>query len=767
MAQGLSGVNLGRYRVLELVGQGGMASVYRAEDPRLFRQVAIKVPHAHLAADPDFSARFLREAQAVAALRHPNIVQVFDFGEEGATAFMVMELIEGPTLAAMLAELTGRAAFMSPTDVVALGSAIGSAIDYAAARGMIHRDIKPSNIIMDGGRRPVLTDYGIARVLGATSHTVPGIVVGSAHYMSPEQAQGLPLDARSDLYSLAVVLFEALTGRVPFGGETTMTVLMQHMTTPPPPVRSYNRLLPAGFDPTLARALAKDPAHRYQNGAELGGALHAALAEVAQAPTRVVERASIPDAASGRTRIDLPAATGGQLAATPPAQDSLDVTQVALPGVGTIPGQHVPVRRRPPVWAMIGAVLAVIGVLTTVVVLATRNGGTSTEASSTKGPVTTRSSQTEVNEAGSPEEQAQLAEADVLLWNGQIIGASERYLAILRSNRSFALAHRQLGIAYYMMTDSNYQAETQLRLAAEAIPDDATTAAFLGKSIYRQQRRQRTTDFAEAEEWLRKAAQLDQTSALPHAFLAELLAASGRRDEARQEAEKALALDPGSSWAQFASGITFGFADEWDRAVDPYTKAVALNPSWPNLYPALIEALRLTGRYHEALEYCVTLQKLGQGYEAEALGDKGFTLKDAGDKQGAIEAFNASLALDDTDNYVHWGLASLLYDEARYEEALPHFQRAVALAPAEPAYHSWLALCLLEMERHDEARTEAKKALELDPANEDAQWVLDQLTAQGRVIGDVAQSRGRKGSSVCSCGYKAQLAEGRVNERQI
>ncbi len=284
MAQGLSGVNLGRYRVLELVGQGGMASVYRAEDPRLFRQVAIKVPHAHLAADPDFSARFLREAQAVAALRHPNIVQVFDFGEEGATAFMVMELIEGPTLAAMLAELTGRAAFMSPTDVVALGSAIGSAIDYAAARGMIHRDIKPSNIIMDGGRRPVLTDYGIARVLGATSHTVPGIVVGSAHYMSPEQAQGLPLDARSDLYSLAVVLFEALTGRVPFGGETTMTVLMQHMTTPPPPVRSYNRLLPAGFDPTWARALAKDPAHRYQNGAELGGALHAALAEVAQAP---------------------------------------------------------------------------------------------------------------------------------------------------------------------------------------------------------------------------------------------------------------------------------------------------------------------------------------------------------------------------------------------------------------------------------------------------------------------------------------------------
>jgi len=711
MARDLIGVNLGRYQVVELVGRGGMASVYRAHDPRLSRQVAVKVPHPHLASDPDFSARFLREARAVAALRHPNIVQVFDFGEEGDTTFMVMELIEGPTLATVLAEQARLATPLGPGDVVVLGSAMGSAIDYAAARGMIHRDIKPSNIILEGGVRPVLTDYGIARILGATTHTVAGVVVGSAHYMSPEQAQALPLDARSDLYSLAVVLFEALAGRVPFDADTTMAILTQHMTVPAPSVRSYNPSIPAGFDPVLTKALAKVPADRYQDGAQLAEALHAAIRGPSQTAGHSVEDAAALQTTAGGTRVDLPVQAPSIPAAAEPA--AAPQAPVWHPNGGpTAPGRRAGARRMP-TWALLLAALAVIGALTAVIILATRNGGETTTT------------------VAAAEEQERLAEADALLWGGQILDASTQYLAILQANPSFAPAHRQLGIAYYMMSDSDYQAETQLHIATEALPDDAVAAAFLGQTISRRQRDRRATDFTEAEQWLRRAVQLDEKSELPHAFLAEMLAAAGRTEGAQQEAETALALNSTSSWAQFGAGITHAFADEWDQALPFYTQAVVLNPSWPHLYPALIEALRYAGSYEEALEYCATLQKLGQGYEAEALADKAFTLKDAGDTQGAIEAFNASLAIDDTDDYTHWGLGSLLYREGSCPEALPHLQRAAALAPAEPAYHAWAAWCLLELQQYDEARAAAQKALDLDPANEDAQGVLEELDKLG------------------------------------
>lgn len=343
--------------------------------------------------------------------------------------------------------------------------------------------------------------------------------------------------------------------------------------------------------------------------------------------------------------------------------------------------------------------------------------------------------------SGSEEDRARLAEADTLLWKGRLLEAADSYSAILQSNPSFGLAHRQLGIAYFMMTANQYQAEIELRTAAEALPADATTAAFLGQSIYLQQRSQHLLSFDEAEEWLRKAVQLDGRSALPHAFLAEVLAAAGRTQEAQTEAEKAVAMDPDSSWAQYALGIAHAFADEWEQATGPYQKAVLLNPSWPHLYPALIEALRHMGDYDEALAYCSTLEDLGQGYEAEALSDQGFTLDAAGDKEGAIEAFYASLAIDDTDDYTQWGLGSILYEQGDYEGALPHLHRAADLAPAEPAYHAWEASCLLELKRYDEAREAAQRALELDPLNEDAQWVLEEVAARGPRAGSPAVAR--------------------------
>jgi len=290
VTEDLVGRTLGRYQAAALVGRGGMATVYRGLDPVLDRVVAIKVMHSHLAADPTFVSRFRHEAQAVAALRHPNIVKVFDFGNEGESYYMVMEFIDGPTLAALMAAGAAASSAKAPLpsaeprsglstgEILRLFPPLCSAIDYATAHGMVHRDVKPANILLTSDGEPILTDYGIAKIMGVTSYTVSGVVMGSAHYMSPEQVQGFAVDHRSDIYSLGVVLFEALAGRVPYDADTTASILAQHLSAPVPPACSLNPRLPAEIQAVLERALAKEPERRYQRAGDLATALQTALA---------------------------------------------------------------------------------------------------------------------------------------------------------------------------------------------------------------------------------------------------------------------------------------------------------------------------------------------------------------------------------------------------------------------------------------------------------------------------------------------------------
>jgi len=274
--ESLVGRTLGKYELTAMIGGGGMATVYEARHPGLDQRVAVKVLHPFLATDSSFVDRFRREAHAVAALRHPNIVRVLDSDYEGQLYFMVMEYIGGPTLSTVL---SGRRAGggLSLPEVYRIIPPLCGAVDYAAGRGMVHRDIKPANIIMTDDGDPILTDYGIAKMIGATSLTSPGTVVGSAHYMSPEQAQGQECDVRSDLYSLGVVLYECLAGTVPFNGDTTATVLIKHITEPVPSIRAARPNLPFALEPVLMRALAKLPRDRYESGAIFAEELSVAL----------------------------------------------------------------------------------------------------------------------------------------------------------------------------------------------------------------------------------------------------------------------------------------------------------------------------------------------------------------------------------------------------------------------------------------------------------------------------------------------------------
>jgi eukaryotic-like serine/threonine-protein kinase len=248
----------GRYRVVEKLGSGGMADVYCAEDEQLGRQVALKLLYRHLAEDTSFVERFRREASSAAGLQHPSIVAIFDRGEWDGTYYIAMELIRGRTLKDVIRE-RGPAPPDAAVDIVLQ---ILRAARYAHQRGIVHRDIKPHNVLIDEEGRVKVTDFGIARA-GASDMTETGSVMGTAQYLSPEQAQGRPVDARSDLYSIGIVLYEMLTGAVPFDAESAVSVALKQVSEPPVPPRQRNPAVPPALDAVVMRALEKDPARRY------------------------------------------------------------------------------------------------------------------------------------------------------------------------------------------------------------------------------------------------------------------------------------------------------------------------------------------------------------------------------------------------------------------------------------------------------------------------------------------------------------------------
>ncbi len=282
----LTGTTLGKYALRERLGRGGMAEVYQAYHPGLDRLVAIKLLHPHLAEEPDFLGRFQREAQAIAHLRHPNIVQVFDVESHGDQHYIVMEYLQGQSLKAELDERFLRGERLPVERVLALFRDLLEAVGYAHARGLIHRDLKPANVMLEPEGRVVLTDFGIAQIVNASRLTMTGITVGTPAYMSPEQGQSLTIDARTDVYALGIMLYECLSGQIPFDGDTAAAVLLKHITTPVPSIRELRPELPGAFESILKTALAKTPAERYPDTHAFWAAL-TQLETKAKAPTRL------------------------------------------------------------------------------------------------------------------------------------------------------------------------------------------------------------------------------------------------------------------------------------------------------------------------------------------------------------------------------------------------------------------------------------------------------------------------------------------------
>ena len=265
----------GRYRVLSRLGSGGMADVFLAEDQQLGRKVALKLLHRRFAEDPDFVERFRREAQAAAGLQHPNVVGVYDRGDYDGTYYIAMEYLSGRSLK----QVVRQDAPLEPTRAVDITLQILKAARFAHRHGVIHRDLKPHNVIVDESDHVKVTDFGIARA-GASDMTETGSIMGTAQYLSPEQAQGHAVSEASDLYSIGVILYELLTGRVPFDAESAVTIALKHVSEAPVPPTSVNPTIPPALEEVVLWTLNKNPADRPKNADELITALEAARAAI-------------------------------------------------------------------------------------------------------------------------------------------------------------------------------------------------------------------------------------------------------------------------------------------------------------------------------------------------------------------------------------------------------------------------------------------------------------------------------------------------------
>lgn len=327
------GQRIGNFEIQSVLGSGGMATVYQGFDHNLQRPVAIKVLSDTVATQPGIAARFQREARVIAQLHHPHIVHVYDFGEAHGRAYMVQEFLPGPTLAQQLHTWQTHDVQPDRDAVLPIARQVADGLDAAHAAGVLHRDVKPSNIIQNAHGAWVLTDFGIAKRLSEDAAlTQTGMVLGTPAYLSPEQAQGLPLTPASDLYSFGVVVYELLAGQPPFSGATPMGVLLDHVQTPPPPSRQFRPDLSSGVETVMQRALAKQPEGRYRTAREFVQALerawtsapvaHAVAPDVHNLPTSVWTQAQRPAT---------PAAMQTTIAAAPP---------VAAP-------QIAPTRQRP------------------------------------------------------------------------------------------------------------------------------------------------------------------------------------------------------------------------------------------------------------------------------------------------------------------------------------------------------------------------------------------------------------------------------------
>lgn len=714
----LSGKTLGKYRLIERLGRGGMAEVYKGYQPSMDRYVAIKLMHGYLAEDEDFVKRFRREAKAIGDLRHPHIVQAYDFDIEDDLYYMVQEFVEGGTLKDRLREASERGERIPIEDTVQVFEAICDAVDYAHSKDRIHRDIKPDNIMFDATDRPVLTDFGIAAIVGGERFTATGAMVGTPAYMSPEQGKGDPNDPRSDIYSLGVVLYEMLTGRVPFDADTPFAVVLKHLNEALPMPRSINPELTPSIERVILRALAKAPEDRYQTACALAEDLKEAVSEPEPWAWEGEEAQPAPQAAAA-VGTSIPGPPAGSV----PADEHVTPPIVVAPGppaAGALPASDMPQekpRRRRKWW--IWVVIAVAAVLTTACCLlalaaARENRGkrdldtppTAAEKVEAGQPTATATSSQVGRDRATPTAQpgdtAALIQTGIEVLGEECSGDAEAAKALferaLEQDPNALLA--QIGLARCAMCSGDVPtAFSALEKAIATAPEDARPYFWRGQLWFEE------GDAEQAYADLEQALALDPNFAQAYLYRAIIaMWPFEDYDQALADLDAAIELAPELAYAYLLRGQSYlWYADDADQALSDLTKFIELAPDLPDGYALRGEAyLDYLGDYEQAIpDYAAAIER--DDTEPFYYKQRARAYEQLGEWEQAVDDYARAIDLvPDGELYLRLGMA--LYVVERYEEAIESLDQAILMGGiTEGAAHHGQGWVYHAMERYEDA----------------------------------------------------------------
>lgn len=725
----LTGKTLGRYRLVERLGRGGMAEVYKGYQPSMDRYVAIKLMHAYLAEDEDFVGRFRREAKAIAALRHPHIVQAYDFDIEDDVYYMVQEYVGGGTLKDRLRAANEQGDRLPIEETVRIMRALCAAIDYAHAQGCIHRDIKPDNIMFDEDSRPVLTDFGIASIVGGTRFTATGAMIGTPAYMSPEQGKGNPNDRRSDIYSLGVVLYEMLTGQVPFDADTPFAVVLKHVNEALPMPTALNPSLDPAVERVILRALAKDPEDRYQTAGALADDLEQAVAE-----PEPWEWPAGPETAAPLPGVIPTVPFESELTAVPPSMSEATAvlapapSEIGTPTVtetGDEQKPETPRKRRKWLWfAVPVAALLLMGCCILWGIAAQANKAR--QAGATR-PVT-QQQEGDDSVASLIQSGFEMLGQDC---EGDVDEAEAFFEQALEQDEN--VAHAYVGLAACAMCYGEVsEAQDNLERAIEIAPDDARSYLWRGRLWYHEENGEQA--FAD----LSRAIDLDPT--LAEAYFWRGMTASWPLedyDQALADLTKTIELQPAFSHAYLARGqIYMWHLENPDLALADLTRYVEMEPDRPEGYAERGEVyLEMTQDYDRAIsEFTEAIARDSEPayyYQRRAAAYMQLQSWDE-----AVDDYASALNLEpDADLYLYRGMA--LYSAGRYQDALEDLDQSILLG--EPPYvgaahhaEGWVYFALGQYEDAIQAYDDAS---EYDweeyawPFFEQTHWLIDRAIA--------------------------------------